>query len=411
MEPRIIKTETDYEASMAALDSLMDLDPAPGTPEADRLELLAMLLEQYEDAYFPMDMPDPVDAILFRMDQEGLRNNDLEPLIGSKSKVSEVLNRKRPLSLSMIRKLHAELGIPAEVLLQAPGRALPLESDEDFARYPLKQMFTNGYFGECSYPAKQLKDYAEELVTAFFRRVDEPALAARFRHANNQPEAHKRSKRDLDPYALKAWCARVLERAKGQPIGDYRQGVVDSEGIFMQKLVELSSFAEGPLLAKEHLARHGIHLIIEPHLPKTYLDGAALLLNNSQPVIGMTLRHDRIDNFWCVLLHELAHVALHLHDSADLYIDDLDNDSDDTAEREADELAATALLPDKTLDASLAWQSLEPKAVIELSRERNIHPAIIVGRIQRRKNNYRILSRSLGRGQGEVRRLFGLESL
>lgn len=134
MEPRIIRTEADYGAGMAALDSLMDLDPAPGTPEADKLELLAMLLQQYEDAHFPADMPDPVDAILFRMDQQGLRNNDLEPLIGSKSKVSEVLNRKRPLSLAMIRMLHAGLGIPAEVLLQAPGKALPLDSDEDFAR-------------------------------------------------------------------------------------------------------------------------------------------------------------------------------------------------------------------------------------------------------------------------------------
>jgi HTH-type transcriptional regulator/antitoxin HigA len=400
MEPRIIKTEADYEAGMAALDSLMELDPAPGTPDADKLELLGMLLEQYEDVHFPIDMPDPVDAVLFRMDQQGLRSNDLVPLIGSKSKVSEVLNRKRPLSLAMIRKLHAELGISAEVLLQAPGKALPLDSDEDFARYPLKQMQANGYFPECGHPTRQLRDYAEELVTGFFRRIDEPALAARFRHTNNQPEAHKRSKRDLDPYALKAWCARVIERAKGQQTGAYRQGVVDPGGVFMQRLAELSSFAEGPLLAKEHLERHGIHLVIEPHLPKAYLDGAALLLGNGQPVIGMTLRHERIDNFWFVLLHELAHVALHLHGSEDLYLDDLDNDSDDRAEREAEELAAIALLPNEILDASPTWQTLEPEAVINLARERNIHPAIIVGRIQRRKNNFRLFSRSLGRGQG-----------
>jgi HTH-type transcriptional regulator/antitoxin HigA len=162
-------------------------------------------------------------------------------------------------------------------------------------------------------------------------------------------------------------------------------------------------------LAKEHLERHGIHLIVEPHLPKTYLDGAALRLGNGQPVVGMTLRHDRIDNFWFVLLHELAHVALHLHGSEDLYLDDLENDSDDRAEREADELAATALLPNKILDASPAWQTLDPEAVINLARERNIHPAIIVGRIQRRKNNLRLFSHSLGRRQGEVRRLFGLD--
>ncbi|QFY90209.1 ImmA/IrrE family metallo-endopeptidase [Magnetovirga frankeli] len=408
MQLRVIKSENDYQAGMAALAELMELDPAPGSPEADQLELLGLLLEQYEDQHFPMDAPDPVDAILFRMDQQGLINNDLVPLIGSKSKVSEVLNRKRPLSLSMIRKLHAELGIPAEVLLQEPGQALPLESEEDYSKYPIKPMQANGYFTANNLAPAELKDYAEELVTGFFRRVDEPALVARFRHSNNQPEAHKRSKRDLDPYALKAWCGRVAERAKQQSVGAYRQGAINDQSQFMARLAELSSFDNGPLLAQEHLARYGIHLIIEPHLPKTYLDGAALLLGNGQPVIGMTLRHDRIDNFWFVLLHELAHVALHLHDSKDLFVDDLDSESDDTQEREADQLALNALLPDALLEASPAWQRLDPKAVLKLARSRNIHSAIIVGRIQHKKHNYRLFSRSLGRGQGEVRRLFGL---
>lgn len=116
MEPRIIKTETDYEAALAYLATLMDAEP--GTAQEQELELFALLVEQYEHEHFPIDPPDPVEAILFRMEQVGLSRKDLTTYIGSPSKVSEVLNRKRPLSLSMIRALNKGLGIPADVLLR-----------------------------------------------------------------------------------------------------------------------------------------------------------------------------------------------------------------------------------------------------------------------------------------------------
>jgi len=89
-----------------------------GTPEGDRLDVLATLIEAYESANYPVDLPDPIDAILFRMEQQGLSRKDMEPILGSRGRVAEILNRKRPLSLEMIRRLHSELGIPAEVLIQ-----------------------------------------------------------------------------------------------------------------------------------------------------------------------------------------------------------------------------------------------------------------------------------------------------
>jgi len=116
---KMIRTEAQYEAALERLDMLMEAEP--GSPEFDELELLALLVEKYEDEQFPIDYPDPVEAILFRMDQEGLARKDMIPYIGSQSKVSEVLNRKRPLSLTMIRSLHEGLGIPAEVLIQKTG--------------------------------------------------------------------------------------------------------------------------------------------------------------------------------------------------------------------------------------------------------------------------------------------------
>jgi len=120
---RIVHTDPEHHDALAELDRLMEIDPESGTPEADELELLALVVEDYEKARWPIDLPDAVDAIRFRMDQQGLTQRDLEPFIGSRARVSEVLAGKRALSLRMIRALHEGLGIPLEVLVREPRRA------------------------------------------------------------------------------------------------------------------------------------------------------------------------------------------------------------------------------------------------------------------------------------------------
>lgn len=115
---KLIKTRRDHLAALRRVDELMDA--RAGTPQGDELELLSVLVELYEKQHFPCDLPDPVEAIRFRMEQAGLAPADLVPYIGSRSKVSEVLNHRRPLSIQMIRRLHKGLGIPAEVLMQEP---------------------------------------------------------------------------------------------------------------------------------------------------------------------------------------------------------------------------------------------------------------------------------------------------
>jgi HTH-type transcriptional regulator/antitoxin HigA len=120
MKPKIIKSDLEYRSALAYLHSLMAA--APGSPEEEQLELVSILIEKYENEHFPIDLPDPIEAIKFSMEQQGLARKDLVPYIGSQSKVSEVLNGKRPLSLSMIRALEKGLGIPSEVLLQEPGK-------------------------------------------------------------------------------------------------------------------------------------------------------------------------------------------------------------------------------------------------------------------------------------------------
>lgn len=116
---KVIKTESEYEEALSRIDKLMDagLD----TPEGDELELVVALVDLYEKKAYPIDLPDSIEAIKFRMDQMGLKQKDLIPFIGSRSKVSEVLSRQRPLSISMIRKLHEGLGIPTDVLLKEPA--------------------------------------------------------------------------------------------------------------------------------------------------------------------------------------------------------------------------------------------------------------------------------------------------
>jgi HTH-type transcriptional regulator / antitoxin HigA len=133
MTPKVIKTEKQYEAAMARVEVIFDAKP--GTAKGDELELLLLLVEKYEEKAYPIGLPDPITAIRFRMEQQNLKPKDLVPYIGSKSKVSEILNGQRELSLTMIRKLVTGLGIPAEVLLQIPGtnlksneQPLPLQS-------------------------------------------------------------------------------------------------------------------------------------------------------------------------------------------------------------------------------------------------------------------------------------------
>lgn len=121
MKPKIIQTPEEHEKALRHVEALMDAER--GSAQEQELDLWALLIESYEQERFPIEDPDPIEAIRFRMDQLGLKRKDLESYIGTKSKVSEVLNGKRSLSLTMIRALHNRLGIPAEVLVQEPVRA------------------------------------------------------------------------------------------------------------------------------------------------------------------------------------------------------------------------------------------------------------------------------------------------
>ena len=118
MDIKPIKTEADYNSALKEIEQLMEMDLESDTPESDRFEVLVTLVEAYEAKHYPIGSPDPIEAIKIRMDDLGLSRKDLEALMGSRGRVSEILNRKRPLTMPMIRRLHEALHIPLEVLIQ-----------------------------------------------------------------------------------------------------------------------------------------------------------------------------------------------------------------------------------------------------------------------------------------------------
>jgi HTH-type transcriptional regulator / antitoxin HigA len=116
MQLRPIRTEADYQTALKEIEQLFDA--APDTPEFDRLDILSTLVEAYEQRAYPIDVPDPIEAIQYYMETRGWSRRDLESCLGSRARVSEILSRRRSLTLDMIRKLHEQLGIPAEVLIR-----------------------------------------------------------------------------------------------------------------------------------------------------------------------------------------------------------------------------------------------------------------------------------------------------
>lgn len=394
---KVIKTEADYRDALERIENLMEGDPEVGTREAEELEVLTLLADDYESKKFPASLPDPIEAIKFRMEQQNLAQRDLIPYIGSRSKVSEVLSGKRPLTLSMMRALHANLGIPAKVLLRERDPLLLEDDQTDWSSYPVQEIVRRGWIEA---GARSVRDQAEEIMRDFFAQLGNvKTVASMFRKSD-----HIRAARSMDENALVAWSVRVAIKAKENPTKTkFKRGTVDLD--FMRDVARFSWSDSGPLLAQEYLAKHGIPLVIEPHLPRTYLDGAAILVETDRPIIGLSVRHDRLDNFWWCLMHELAHIALHMDAEISTFFDDLDvEDQGDKREAEADELAGDALIPRDAWERSPAKSFRSPQSAEHLAKELGIHAAIVAGHMRHHFNNYRILNQLVGHRQ--VRRLF-----
>ena len=400
---RVIKTQDDYDAALTRLSTLMDEEFAPGSGKEQELELLALVIESYERSKVAPVVADAIEAILFRMDQLKLSKKDLLPYIGSLSKVSEVLSKKRPLSLSMIRKLYAGLGIPAEVLIGSSDDEdvdLGAEPQYNYSKFPLQEMVDRNYFPTFTGGIRQAKEYAEDLMRKFMRgTVGDMAHLALLR-----APLHQSGSRVMDEYALLVWRIAVLKKARSQKIGSqYKVGTITNE--WLRDLAKLSRFDKGPRLAQEFLADSGIVMVVEAHFKKTYLDGAAML-DDKTPIVALSLRHDRLDNFWFALMHELVHVQKHLNGSHLFIADNLeDKTRSSKEEQEADEGARDALIPSAEWERSVVKIDNTAESAIALADKLRIHPAIVAGRVRYETENWRVLTGLLGI-KGEVMKNF-----
>ena len=392
---KALRTKSDFDSALARFDELMEIDPDPGTPEDDEYEILSVLIDDYQKRNDRIGPPDPVEAIKFRMEQQGLTRRDLEPILGTRSRVSEILNKKRDITLDMVRALHRELGIPLESLVADTSSAAVTEVDVDWAKFPVPEMAKLGWIKRKS---GKRKDIAEELVRPFLLAAPVPNGRLALRQT-----PITRTGREMDPYALTAWSARVLTLAAESEAARVTSRPQITRD-FISDLARLSIKPDGPAAAIRALAEAGIPVVIQPHLQKTFLDGAAFLMNNGIPVIGLTLRYDRIDNFWFTLAHELAHIALHIRRPEQAFYDDLNKNINlAPEEKEADEFARDCLIPPKVWRDRSAEITKSKDAVLRLATKIKRHPGIVAGRL-RYESTYRVHSRLVG--NREVRKLF-----
>lgn len=398
-QPRVIRTQEQYREYLSEVELLITQSLTPGSEESERLELLTILIENYEASNYAIEPVEPIEAIKFRMSEKGLKQVDLAPYFGTKSRVSEVLSGKRALTVPMIKALSVGLGIAPQTLLglesEAPYTERTTAKEVNWSKFPIKEMLSRGWLEDFSSKAKDV----EQQVKDFIGSLGETTASASFKRTLSG-DAYS----PLTHYKLYAWVARVIQRASERELPQEFDASALDKG-FLRELAQLSWSEYGPLLAVELLEKNGICVVIEPALKGTSVDGAALKGANGRPIIGLSLRQDRLDNFWFTLLHEVVHIWKHV-DLEKTFVDDLENhtDSKDKFEAEANRLARDTFIPRVIWKRSDAYLHPSRSTIDKLSKELNIHPAIIAGRLRRESGKYNQFSDLVG--YGEVRKHF-----
>jgi HTH-type transcriptional regulator/antitoxin HigA len=336
---------------------------------------------------------------------KGFSQRQLADAIGLKEQqiqryeAEEYASANLPRLAEVAKALGLNISEVAEFKTIGPGTLVDTDKgDLAWDQFPVKEMYRRNWFEGFTGSLEEALANAEELVRDFVKgSLDKPAQAA--------ARQRVRSGGIVDWYALLAWQCRIIGLAKKKEkevAGKYKQKAISNE--WLNELAHISIEREGPKKVVDYLQSSGIRLVIEPHLPQTHLDGAAFLLSDDSPIIGMTLRYDRLDNFWFVLFHELVHIMKHLHkEDIESIFDDLDVDAEGI-EQEADEQAGEVLVPEDKWNTALARYLRSKDSIEDFAKKLNIHPAIVAGKIRREAKNYIILTDMVG--QGEVRKHF-----
>ena len=332
---------------------------------------------------------------------QGLTQSDLAQKLNLKTQQIQryEADMYAQISFTRLNEIAMVLGVSlindAEFILKA--------SDEGFwLNFPIKEMWKKGWFEDFSGTLDKAKRNAEELITNFLSNTG----IKRFSNALHKKNLRSNSK--LNQFSILAWQAYIIQKSFFTKV-EGKFNVDDMNDRWLKDLVKLSVYDDGPVKAIEYLSKSGIRVIIEPRLEHTYLDGAAMKGADNEPIVALTLRQNRLDNFWFVLMHELGHIKRHLYikgSKEEFIIDEEIEDKkiDNKKEDEADKYAQEGLIPSDKWNKSPVKFFPNSDMIKKQAEVWGISPAIVAGRIRRETGNYTILNELIG--NGKVRQLF-----
>lgn len=421
----MITNEKQYKSTKASIERLTEALAALVHASADLPEVLvkaqgsalrSQIDELNEDVRFYEELrggkitifsagclADLPDILIQARIARGMSQKDLGDFLGLKEQQIQRYEAERYRAASLERLIEIADALDVRISERAELLGSPnLESrfPGSWQSFPIAEMYKRGWFEDFAGNLNDARKAADELIPAFLCGA----------HAQFAPMAlHRKSVRSngkVHEAAIAAWEARVRTLAERNPPAR----AFDADRIspdWLRGLVALSREIAGPQIAVDYLREVGISLVVEKHLPGTLLDGAALCSADRHAIVAMTLRHDRLDNFWFTLMHEIAHLKLHVSDGDFAAIfDDNDSPASDAVEREADHFAQEALISEEDWKLAASRFARTEKAVMTDAKRFGVGPAVIAGRVRREAGDYTLLKNLVG--SGEVRRQFAL---
>ena len=420
----MITNEKQFRSTKASIDKLAEAFAALKAPAVDlpvvlvkakRAALRSQIDELEEDVRFYVDLRagkisefsaeslhDLPDILIQARIARGMSQKDLGDFLGLAEQQIQRYESDRYRAASLDRLTEVADALSVRIVERAELVGSPRLDAVDpsaWQAFPLAEMYKRGWFEDFGGTLSQARKAAGDLIPAFLQGA----------HSQFVPMAlHRKSVRSsgqVHEAAIAAWEARVRTLADRHP----PEHAFDRDRLtqaWVRGLVDLSLRDDGPRAATAYLRDAGISLVIERQLPGTLLDGAALASADRHAIVAMTLRHDRLDNFWFTLLHEIGHLKLHigLGDYAAIF-DDNDSPAADKVERDADHFAQEALIPEANWSLAVSRFTRNERAVLTDAKRFGVAAAVIAGRVRRDAGDYSLLRGMVG--SGEVRRQFG----
>jgi HTH-type transcriptional regulator/antitoxin HigA len=352
---------------------------------------------------FPTSISDIGQSLIEARIAQGLSQRSLAERLGMKEQQIQRYEQERYLTANLTRVAEIAEALQLDLVAFFESRndttlskiAPNLKGGFDVSKLPIKEMKKRGWLSLVRLP---------ESVTGPLSDIDlAAAFVSQIAGSYSLNRQHVRAGSTQDAYALLAWKARVLFKAKLAAETSNNLPGFSGEAV-IGKLVDLSTRPNGPVDAIGLLRDHGVILVFERHLPSTHLDGAAMLLNDETPVIGLTLRHDRLDNFWFTLFHELGHIFRHRDRGLrEGFFDEEGAPSLNDLESEADEFAESAFIPNEVWRKSFVRFTKANEQVMQFAKERGISSAVVAGRIRRERKDWTLFTDLVG--QASLRKL------